>query len=130
MVGELNKLRVSTANVAILSGTEFGDISLSSDIGARSATSAAHLVSIIEESTHVNVKAKDRILLPSPLKSSDLGLDLIGRRRWPRCLSHSSLVACGDLLLLLVGGWRLMRSKRGRVLAVVWVTQLSTLQLR
>lgn len=122
MVSELDELRVSTANVAILSGTEFGNISLSSDIGARSATSAAHLVSVIEESTHVNVKAKDGILLPSPLKSSDLGLDLKGRRRWPRGLSHSSLVACGDLLLVLVGDLRLLRSKRRWVLAVVWIT--------
>jgi hypothetical protein len=122
VVSELNELRVSTANIAILGGTEFGDIGLSSDIGTRSATIAAHLISIIEESTHVNVKAKDRILLSSPLKTSDLGLDLIGRRRWPRGLSNSTLEACGELLSLLVGDWGLLRSKRRRLLAVVWIT--------
>lgn len=74
----------------------------------------------IDESTYVNIKSKNRILLPSPLKTRNLGLNLIGRRWLPRGLSYSRLVPCGELLLLLVG-WGLVHSKRRLLLAVVRV---------
>ena len=72
------------------------------------------------ESTYVNIKAKNRILLPSPLKTCNLGLNLIGRCWLPRRLSYSCLIPCGELLSLLVG-WGLVHSKRRLLLAIVRV---------
>lgn len=125
MVGELGELRVSAANVTVLSCAEFRDIGLHPSNKVGSVIACAHTAASV--TTHVDIEAEDGILLARSLQACDLALNFIHRRWRPGLVPCTALISCGGLRLLVacIGG--LLRREWRLSFGVVRVPYLRTL---